>query len=167
LGDSKVGRSLLVVLAVALVCGCASLRWSVQKSLRPPGERLSDFPEAVWAEYDCGKQERPFFKIERNELVPPRVKAGGLFAHRLVYVMCPTRPTGVVSGRLQTRIRFRGDPIVRETTETYDIKPGRWVVDAQVQLPAHAEPGVYAYEIAFRGERVDFEERLTFVVQSR
>jgi len=160
-------RALLAVaLLVFLATGCASLRWSVKKSLRDPGERITDFPEVVWAEYDCDRQKRPFFKIEENDLVPPRVEAGGEFAHRLVYVLCPARPTGVVSGRLLTRIRYRGDPIVRETTEAYDLKPGRWVVDAEVQLPADAQPGVYAYEIAFESARVDFEKRLTFVVQS-
>lgn len=155
------------VLALVLASGCASLRWSVQKSLRDPGERLTDFPEVVWEEYDCASQKRPFFVIEQNDLVPPRVKAGGAFAHRMVYAMCPSRPTEVVSGRLLTRIRFRGDPIVRETTEAYELKPGRWVVDAEVQLPEDAEPGVYAYEVAFESSGVGFEKRLTFVVQSR
>jgi hypothetical protein len=139
----------------------------VQKALRDPGERLTDFPEVVWEEYDCGSQKRPFFVIEENDLVPPRVKVGGAFSHRMVYAMCPSRPTGVVSGRLLTRIRFRGDPIVRETTEDYELKPGRWVVDAEVQLPDDAEPGVYAYEVAFHSADVGFEKRLTFVVQSR
>jgi hypothetical protein len=165
-----VGHSKIVAaLALAALCasGCASLRWSLAKSLRQPGEALADFPEEVWAEYDCDKQRRPFFAIEENELVPPRVRAGGEFNHRLVYVLCPARPTGVISGRLHTRIRFRGDPIVRETTEAYELKPGRWVVDAEVQLPSDAEPGVYAYEVAFESAPVGFEKRLTFVVQSR
>jgi len=81
--------------------------------------------------------------------------------------MCPVRPTGVVSGRLRTRIRFRGDPIVRETTEAYEIKPGRWIVDAEVTLPENAEPGVYAYEMDFKGAALSFEKSLTFVVRAR
>lgn len=165
MGHPKTVSALLALLLA--LNGCASLRWSVERALREPGERLSDFPEEVWEEYDCGAQKRPFFVIERNELVPPRVKAGGRFAHRLVYAMCPTRPTGVVPGRLLTRIRFRGDPIVRETDDAYELKPGRWVVDAEVQLPPDAEPGVYAYEVAFQGAGVDFEKSLTFVVQKR
>ena len=127
MGDSKV-VVLCAALALLVAGGCASLRWSVQKSLRSPGEKLESFPELVWDEYDCEAQKRPFFLIEANEIVPPRVSAGGAFNHRLVYVMCPARPTAVVSGRLVTRIRFRGDPIVRESTEAYEIKPGRWVV---------------------------------------
>jgi hypothetical protein len=162
LGHSKIVSA---ALALLLVAGCANVRWAIQKSFRSPGEHLSDFPEAVWEEYDCATQRRPFFVIERNELLPPRVKAGGSFGHRMIYAMCPERPTGVVSGRLHTRIRFRGDPIVRDTTEDYEVKPGRWVVDAEVQLPEDAEPGVYAYEVSFEGRRLSFEKSLTFVVQ--
>lgn len=166
MGDSKVAAALLALALLGPLSGCASLTWSVKKSLRTPGERLEHFPEVVWKEYDCDKQKRPFFKIEQNDIVPPRVEAGGEFAHRMIYVMCPARPTGVVSGRLMTRIRFRGDPIVRETTETYDLKPGRWVVDAEIELPVDAEPGIYAFEVAFDSRQVEFEKRLTFVVQA-
>jgi hypothetical protein len=164
LGHSKV---IAVCTALLLATGCASLRWSVTKSLRKPGERLETFPEEVWEEYDCDTQKRPFFIIEENELVPPRVKAGGEFNHRMVYVMCPVRPTGVVSGRLHTRIRFRGNPIVRETTESYELKPGRWVLDAEISLPDNAAPGIYAFEVAFQSARLDFEKSLTFVVRPR
>lgn len=163
----KVAAVLATGLLLLGAGGCAGVRWSVQKALRDPGERLETFPEEVWTEYGCEERERPFFAIEKNELVPPRVVSGGEFNHRLVYVLCPEQPTEVVSGRLLTRIRFRGDPIVRETTEAYELKPGRWVVDAEVQLPRDAEPGVYAYEIAFQGGDVAFERRLTFVVGAR
>ena len=164
MGHSKIVALFSVLL---LATSCASLRWSLQKSLRDPGEHLESFPEEVWEEYDCDAQKRPFFIIEENELVPPRVKVGGEFNHRMVYVMCPPRPTAVVAGRLSTRIRFRGDPIVRETTEDYEIKPGRWIVDSEVTLPENAEPGIYAYELAFKGSRLSFEKSLTFLVRAR
>jgi hypothetical protein len=157
----------LLCAALLLAPGCAGLRWSLQKTLRAPGERLETFPELVWQEYDCASQKRPFFVIEKNELVPPRVKAGGEFNHRMVYVMCPREPTAVVSGRLRTLIRFRGEPLVREIREAYEIKPGRWVVDAEVALPEDAEPGIYAYEVVFESPRVAFEKQLTFVVHPR
>ena len=164
MGHSKV---IALVAALLLATGCASVRWSIQKFLRDPGERLKSFPEEVWEEYDCDAQKRPFFIIEENELVPRRVKVGGQFNHRMIYVMCPPRPTGVVSGRLRTRIRFRGNPIVRETTEDYEIKPGRWIVDAEVTLPENAEPGIYAYEMAFDSAALRFQKSLTFVVRGR
>ena len=70
----------------------------------------------------------------------------------------------LVEGRLQTRIRFEGDPIVRETTESFSLKPGRWVVDSEILLPEAASYGVYAYELSFESRSVRFDERLTFVV---
>jgi len=155
----------LIALAVMLtLSGCASTRWAVVKQFRDPGESLESFPEAVWTEYDCETQKRPFFIIERNELMPTKVSAGGNFGHRMVYVLCPEQPTGVVPGQLSTRIRFKGAPIVRQMDPSYEIKPGRWVVDAIVHLPEGAEPGIYAYEVAFESPSVHFEKRLTFLV---
>jgi hypothetical protein len=162
-GDSK--RVVAVLLAFLLV-GCASVRWAVTKSVRDPGEQLRNFPEEVWKEYDCDDQYRPFFILEENELVPPRVKPAREFNHRMVYALCPVNPTEVVEGTLLTRIRFRGQPIVSDRVAPYELRPGRWIVDAFVTLPNDAEPGVYAYEIQFDSRAIDFNERLTFVVES-
>ena len=164
MGHSKVVASLLITL---LFLGCASLRWSVQKAFREEGIENESFPERVWDEYDCETQRRPFFIIEKNELVPPKLKAGGEFNHRMVYVMCPVRATAVVAGRLSTRIRFKGDAIVENTDDAYEIKPGRWVVDAFVEIPEDAEPGVYAYEVEFSGKGLSFDKSLTFLVKER
>jgi hypothetical protein len=164
-----VGHSqrVIAVLLALLLGGCASVRWSVTKTFRDPGEQMRSFPEEVWKEYNCEDQHRPFFMMEKNELVPPRVKPAREFNHRMVYALCPTRPTEVVAGRLSTRIRFKGQPIVRDTVTPYELRPGRWVVDAFVTLPEDAEPGIYAYEVQFESKTVDFDERLTFVVEPR
>jgi hypothetical protein len=39
-------------------------------------------------------------------------------------------------------------------------------VDAEVQLPADAQPRIYASEVAFQSTGVEFEKHLTFVLQS-
>ncbi len=158
---------IIALIAMTLCVGCASVRWSVVKLFRDPGESLETFPEAVWEEYDCENQKKPFFIVEKNELMPDRVAPGADFGHRFVYVMCPMLPTEVVQGTLSTRIRFRGRPIVQQTDTLYEIKPGRWVVDAVVHLPAEAEPGIYAYELGFDSDPVVFEKSLTFVVVAR
>ena len=160
-------KAIAIALLLLLASGCAGARWWLEKSLRHPGEELKDFPEAVWQEYDCGSQKRPFFIIERNELVPPEVRSGGEFNHRFVYVMCPVNPTEVVTGKLATRIRFKGSPIVVDTLPAWDLKPGRWVVDASVALPENAEPGIYTYELQFESAPVAFDKSLTFVVRAR
>jgi hypothetical protein len=158
---------MIALIAMALCVGCATARWSVVKLFRDPGESLETFPEVVWEEYDCENQKRPFFIVEKNELLPEKVTPGGDFGHRFVYVMCPNLPTEVVLGELSTRIRFRGDPIVQETDTLYEIKPGRWVVDAIVHLPEQAESGIYAYEFEFDSDPLTFEKSLTFVVVAR
>lgn len=151
--------------AFSLALGCASITNYVGRPFRKPGEQLWAFPEKVWAQYDCGAQKLPFFEIERFELHPKRVKPGEKFAHRLVYVLCAETATSVVTGRLQTRIMYKGKPIVSRD-ETYDLKPGRWGVDAFVELPASAEMGVYAFELDFEAGSVQFERSLTFAVDS-
>jgi len=165
LGDPKVAA--LCLLLGALATGCASLRWSVQKAVRDEGARLAEFPEAVAEEYGCDRRRLPFFAIERSELVPPRVPAGGEFNHRLVTVLCPAHPTEVEVGRLVEGIRFRGRILHGETRERFEIRPGRWVLDAFVELPPDAEPGVYAYELRFEGPSVALERSWSFVVEPR
>jgi hypothetical protein len=56
---------------------------------------------------------------------------------------------------------------VEKTDPIYEIKPGRWVVDAIVHLPEEAKLGIYAYELEFNSEPVAFEKSLTFVVVAR
>jgi hypothetical protein len=165
LGDPKVAAACLLL--ASLATGCAPLRWGVQKAWREQGARLADFPEAVAEEYACRRRRLPFFRVERSEIVPPRVSAGGEFNHRLVTVLCPARPTEVEVGRLVEAIRFRGRLLHREARERFEIRPGRWVLDAFVELPTDAEPGVYAYELRFEGPSLAFEETSSFVVEPR
>jgi hypothetical protein len=164
LGHPKVAAACLLL--VGLTTGCASLRWSLQKAGRSEGTRLAAFPEEVAAEYDCAHRKLPYFTIERSELVPPRVRPGGEFNHRLVTVLCPAHPTEVAVGRLVEGIRFRGRLVHRQTRGRFEIRPGRWVQDAFVELPADAEPGVYAYELRFEAPDVSFEQSWSFVVEA-
>jgi len=166
LGHPKVAAAACLLLA-SLATGCASLRWSVQKAARKEGARLAEFPEAVAEQYGCAKRRLPFFAIERGEIVPPRVRAGGEFNHRLVTVLCPAEPTGVEVGRLVEVIRFRGRVLHGQTRERFEIRPGRWILDAFVELPPDAEPGVYAYELRFEGPGVSFAESWSFAVEQR
>jgi hypothetical protein len=156
--------------ALALVAGlllaCAGAVGKVRKALRDPGERIADLPEQVWEEYDCSHRALPFFKIERTELVPNRLRPGQEFDHRLVYVLCPERPTEVTQGSLDTRILFRGRPIVSEHDPSYELRPGRWIVDAFVEVPAQAEVGVYSMELEFASSALRFRRSLTFAVEA-
>ena len=162
--DHSKGIVLLLLFCTAL--GCASVSNYFGRPFRKPGERLKTFPEKVWQQYDCEDQALPFFEIERLELHPRRLEPGGEFSHRLVYVLCPPSQTAVVTGRLDTRILHRGEAIVSERNPTYDIKPGRWVIDAFVRLPETAKTGIYAFELEFRSPTVEFMRSLTFAVDA-
>jgi hypothetical protein len=165
LGPPKIAAACLLLVAVG--SGCASVRWSLQKAVRSEGAHLVAFPEDVAREYGCAERRLPYFTIERSELVPPRVRSGGEFNHRLVTVLCPARPTEVAVGRLSEGIRFRGRLVHRETRERFEIRPGRWIQDAFIELPPDAEAGVYAYELRFDAPDVSFERSWTFVVDPR
>ncbi len=157
----------LVTLLAALFggVGCASLWWSFEKALRKPGQQLETFPDKVSEEYDCARKRLPFFKIEVNELVPPRIKPGSELNHRLIYVMCPARRTGVITGKLATQIRFRGRAILSDTIPRFEIKPGRWVIDSFIRLPEFAETGIYALDMRFSHQTLKFAKSLTFLAE--
>jgi len=152
------------------VAGCATPVWvgKIRRATREPGQELVDLPGKVERQYDCEEKKLPFFRLEKNELNPNRVRAGGEFNHRMVYAMCPENPTDVVEGTLVTLIRFKGRPIVTEALEPFEIKPGRWIVDAFIALPEDAEEGVYALELRFtsKGAEIEIDEGLTFGVDA-
>ena len=159
----------LVALLVGAV-GCATPVWvgKLRCAVREPGQELVDLPEKVERQYDCKEKKLPFFRLEKNELNPNRVRPGGEFNHRMVYAMCPRNPTEVVEGTLVTRIRFKGRPIVTETLDPFEIKPGRWIVDSFIALPENAEVGVYALELHFtsEGSEIEIDEGITFGVDA-
>jgi hypothetical protein len=156
----------LVLGALLLASGCAQTLGTLRRALREPGEKLVALPDDVSREYECTGRHLPFFALERHELNPLRLEAGAEFNHRMVYALCPARPTEVVSGTLTTRIRFKGRVIVRERLDAFELKPGRWIVDAFVRLPESAEAGIYALEVIFDGGEVHLDERITFGVEA-
>jgi len=147
-----------------LTLSCSATLSYLGRPFRKPGERLRAFPEEVWEEYSCDSKELPYFKIEQVELYPRRLEPGEEFGHRLVYVLCPLHTTGVVTGKFDTRILHRGQPLVIDTQERYDLKPGRWVVDAFIRLPETAEVGLYALELRFDSKIIRFQRSLDFAV---
>jgi hypothetical protein len=163
---ARVGLVALLVGAVA----CATPIWvgKLRRAMRDPGQELVDLPAKVERQYDCKEKKLPFFRLERNELNPRRVQPGGELNHRIVYAMCPESPTEVIQGTLVTRIRFKGRPILDETLDPFEIKPGRWIVDAFIALPESAEEGVYALELRFTTEsaEIEIDEAVTFGVDA-
>ena len=160
-------RVLALCSAALLLSSCAPSQFlgSARRAFRDPGEHLVALPQEIAEECDCATRPLPHFQLERNEVNPVRVRAGAEFNHRIVYALCPTSPTAVVPGQFTTRIVFKGRDLVVDTIPAFEIKPGRWIVDAFVRLPESAEVGVYALEIGFASEVIQFDESVTFGVE--
>ncbi len=159
----------IIILAGLLwLTACAAVHnvlWDFEKMTRKPGEKSLALPEAVWAEYGCANLRRPFIKVETNELIPPRLKPGGQFNHRLVYAMCSNERADEVLGKRYTRIYFKNRPVFNDVDESYAIKPGRWRVDIFIDLPEDAETGLYTLEVRFRSRCLRFRENHNFRVE--
>ncbi len=155
-------RGLVALVCISVFSGCSNMR----TFMREAGEKNKTMPAKVMREYHCDKRQLPFFKIEESQLLPEKLLPGDQLSHRIVYVMCPVRPTEVVPGTLDTRILFRGKAVFKEVIK-HELKPGRWVVDSFIPLPAEAEPGVYALEVEFRSEYEDLKERSDFIVKAK
>jgi hypothetical protein len=157
--------------AVAWLCAVACLSCQympaqLERPFRKPGVRLVDFPEKVGVEFNCASQKLPWFKLETLEVWPKRLEPGKELGHRLTYVLCTDGPTDVVTGKLETKILFRGQSILKETDASYDLRPGRWVIDVFVTVPPSAADGLYALELDFKSPNVKFDRSETFAVEA-
>jgi len=169
-------RTLLVSSSAVLLAACAtgqglgpadtvqSWLWRMEKGMRKPGEKLVSHPDVVWKERQCAKLQRPFVDIDLNEVLPPRVTAGDEFSHRMVYSMCPLRTGEVVIGDLSRRITLKGNTVFEDVSRRFELKPGKWQLDAFIGIPTAAPPGVYAVEVAFAGGTVQFQRSVSLVV---
>lgn len=142
-----------------------TIRWSVQKDMRKPGEKLIHHPDKVWNRYRCAGKKLPMLLIEKNEVLPPELYAGEEVNHRLVYAMCPKKQSGVIRGSLIRSIYFKNKVIFQDISKDYEFKPGKWCVDVFITIPPEAEPGVYSLETMLTGTSRDFKKSTQFVVK--
>ncbi len=164
MGDSaRLIAGLCTTAALATACATPPLSY-VTQWLRKPGHHNKTMPNAVAEEYDCEKRRLPFFKVEKHELFPEKLSPGGKLSHRLIYVLCPATPTGVVRGILRTEVLFEGRAIVSDAVQ-HKLRPGRWVLDSIVSLPESAAPGIYAMDVRFESRKGNLKARLPFLVR--
>lgn len=138
-----------LALAATLFSGCSLLYQQAVAVIRQPGEQIATTPDQVWQEFGCEQRERPFVRAESMEVVPERIKPGGRVNYRLIYVMCPVKPSEVIKTQVSRTILFKGQQVARNVNDTFEIKPGRWVVDSFFTLPKDSPLGIYALEVTF------------------
>jgi hypothetical protein len=83
------------------------------------------------------------------EVLPEMIRPGGRVNYRLIYVMCPVKPSEVIKTRVARRMLFKGEQVARNVNDAFEIKPGRWVVDSFFTLPVDSPLGVYSLEVGF------------------
>jgi hypothetical protein len=139
----------VAVFGVIALSGCTTLYQQAVAVIRQPGEQIATAPDQVWKEMDCSNRERPFVRAESMEVLPERIRPGGRVNYRLIYVMCPAKPSEIIKTRVARRMLFKGEQVARNVNDAFEIKPGRWVVDSFFTLPADSPLGVYALEVIF------------------
>jgi hypothetical protein len=147
------GSIALITVVILFATGCSTIYQQVVAASRQPGEQIATTPDRVWKELECDKRERPFVHAESMEILPEMIKPGGRVNYRLTYVMCPTRPSEVIKTRMARRMLFKGEQVARNVNESFELKPGRWVVDSFFTLPADTPLGVYALEVDFEAPK--------------
>jgi hypothetical protein len=139
----------LLLLSLAALSGCSALYQQVVAAARQPGEHVATTPDQVWHDFSCGKRDRPFVQVESMEVLPEMIKPGGRVNYRLIYVMCPIKPSEVIKTVVSRRMLFKGEQVARNVNDAFELKPGRWVVDSFFTLPTNSPLGVYSLEVGF------------------
>lgn len=137
------------VLSFLTFSGCSALYQQIVASARQPGEQIATTPDQVWQDFNCTQRERPFVQVETMEILPEMIKPGGRLNYRLIYVMCPLKPSEVIKTRVLRNMLFKGEQVARNVNDAFELKPGRWVVDSFFTLPTNSPLGVYALEVGF------------------
>jgi len=137
--------------ALLAVTGCSAIYQQIVAASRQPGEQIATTPDQLWKELDCANRERPFVRAESMEVLPEMIKPGGRVNYRLIYAMCPAKPSEVIKTRVARRMLFKGEQVARNVKDGFELKPGRWVVDSFFTLPDNTPLGVYSLEVNFEG----------------
>lgn len=114
-------------------------------------QQVQDGP-SVWKEYRCGMKTLPFIVLERNEISLAIVLPGEEFRQSFVYALCPAKPTKPVEVTLSRTIVSKGRMVLRDTVKHFKLKPGRWAVNALVNVPPQAKPGAYEFQLSLTSQ---------------
>jgi hypothetical protein len=155
------------VLSLLVFSGCSALYQQIVASARQPGEQIATTPDQVWQDFNCTKRVRPFVQVESMEILPEMIKPGGRVNYRLIYVMCPLKPSEVIKTRVLRNMLFKGEQVARNVNDAFELKPGRWVVDSFFTLPTNSPLGVYALEVGFEAPTGQAHKKVrSFVVSN-
>ena len=132
----------------------------------PAGETLHKGPEWAWKRHDCGRKALPFLAVERNLVHPPSIPAGSKLRHTLIYSLCPESAGVPVRVKLIRRVLLAGDVIHADVADDQELKPGRWIITAFIEVPPAAAAGKYELAVSIEAPKIHFAQRVPFTVQA-
>ncbi len=144
-----------------------SLWWDVKMNQREAGEEMIADPAWIWRKLRCNNRTLPYLQVDSNEVIPSRLTAGERINHHMVYSLCPATPSKVVPARLARSILYKGNIIFQDVTDNYELKPGRWSVDAFVKVAEQAQAGVYSLQSTLTNKDLDVTVDAGFVVKQK
>ena len=130
---------------------------------RVGSQQVQDGP-SVWKEYRCGTKTLPFIVLERNEISLSIVQPGEEFRHSFVYALCPAKPSKYVEVTLSRTVTSKGRIVLSDTVKLFKLMPGRWAVNAQVNVPAQAKPGAYELQLSLTTQAMTIKGLIPFFV---
>jgi hypothetical protein len=165
--SNRLAAAAVVFLALA-GCQSAPMRavkdglQEVKSGWRSKGEKQTGSSAAVRRELGCDSR-RFELRLEHSEVLPQRVRIGRELNHRFVYAAC-TPHDAVEAYPMVRRVLHRGRVLFEDRDREFEIRAGRWAVDAFVGIPPAATPGSYVLELeielrkgAIRKMRNEFE----------
>lgn len=141
----------IMLLLLALAAGCAAKKAEERPA---PGQKSLATAEAVRAELGCEGRKTPLLVLESNEAKPAVIRPGQEIHHHMVYAFCPgpAQGQGAAKARLTRSVYAKNRPVLTDTDPAFEIRPGRWAVDAYIQTPENAPAGDYELEAECRPE---------------
>jgi len=134
------------------------------------GEHMIADAAQLLTENQCQEaKSAPLANFEDQRLIPAAVVAGEKFTHHLVYAVCDADPAHVIEGTLYRKIFLKGRLLHSEPVP-FLLKPGRWAVNALIEVPAKSKPGAYTLKTEFIGkgsgkQKIKLAEQSAFEVR--
>jgi hypothetical protein len=131
---------------------------------RTPGAKMKLAASDVASREHCESLSFPYVRLDLSEVRPTRIEPGGKINHRLIYTMCPDALGRRIRGVLTTTIFHGNEKVFTDVARNLELKPGQWIVDADIVIPPAAKYGGYVLQVDFRGGGVTLGDSTSFTV---
>lgn len=161
----KVTLVAVAFLAYLVSCGepvQTAFKLAYEKALiagRAPGEKLLSTYEDIVKTEDC--KETKGFIVKEDRIIPSLLNRGERLNHRIVYVLCDKSS---VKGTI-TRVVERERSILMRDRTDYEFKPGKWVLDAFIEVPPNAKEGSYIMQSEIKAGTINTTRKHPFIVR--